>query len=349
MQPADLPFVEPLDLPRKLPDRLMRQSLLRPANLRDFLTSAAGNLAGGFDCDRARLIEREYPLPDWRRREADLPFEVPYIVEGASLPALVLVLLEHQSDTDPLLPLRMLLFLAGYWGRQWEQWLGHPRPRGPLRLHPVLPVLLYTGSAPWGSTRRLEELLGEPAAFHAFAPGWEPVIWNLAERTPEALLTSGAPWLQMLAVLRAGHLPEAEYLGVFEEVERRLAPLADQDEVRWRELVEMTLAYATWRRPGAEREALVEAARRANPGRGQEVSVMANTIAEELLEQGRNQGRAEGRAEGVRGMLLRLLHSRFGELPPDLIRRLEGTTDAQKLQALFDQALALDKIEDLPV
>src|SRR5947209_16106842 len=211
----------------------MRQSLQHPEHLRTFLLQAVPDLAGGFDCDRARLLDREFPLDDWRHREADLPFEIPYRVGAKELWALVVVLIEHQSDTDPLLPLRLLYFAVTYWDRQWRQWEQQPRPRPPLRLNPVLPLVLYTGTTPWGSNRTLADLLGEPAAFHAFAPAWQPLFWNLADQTPEALLRSGAGWLQLMAVMRAERADAEAFLAVFAEAVRRLAALQGQDEVRW--------------------------------------------------------------------------------------------------------------------
>ena len=60
----------------------------------------------------------------------------------------------------------------------------------------MLPLVLYTGTTPWGSNRTLADLLGEPAAFHAFAPSWQPLFWNLADQTAEGLLASGEEWLQ---------------------------------------------------------------------------------------------------------------------------------------------------------
>jgi hypothetical protein len=99
---------------RDLPDRIIRDSLKHPANLRAFLSRAVPALAGEFDCDRARLLDREFPLDDWRRREADLPFEIPFRTGPEEWSALVVVLIEHQSDTDPLMPLRLLYFAVTY-------------------------------------------------------------------------------------------------------------------------------------------------------------------------------------------------------------------------------------------
>src|SRR5438093_690354 len=95
--------------PRQLSDRMLRDSLQRPANLRDFLQAARPSLAAGFDFDRAHVLPREFFSADWHGREADLVFEIPYQVAGRVHPAVVGVLIEHQSDTDVAIPLRSLL------------------------------------------------------------------------------------------------------------------------------------------------------------------------------------------------------------------------------------------------
>ena len=66
----------------------------------------------------------------------------------------------------------------------------------------------------------LADLLGEPAALHAFAPSWRPVFWNLADQTPEALLNSGMEWLQTLAVIRVEGAEAAEFRAVYDEAVR---------------------------------------------------------------------------------------------------------------------------------
>ena len=42
------------------------------------------------------------------------------------------------------------------------------RAEAPLRLSPVLPLVLHMG--PWQNNRTLHDLLGEPAEFHGFVP-----------------------------------------------------------------------------------------------------------------------------------------------------------------------------------
>src|SRR5438067_1717396 len=329
--------------PRDLPDRMIRRSLRRPANLRDFLLDAVPHLAGSFEYGQARFVDREFVIEGWRRREADLAFELPYRREGEpGREALVYVLLEHQSDTDPLVPLRVFLLTAGCWARQWVEWEQAASPRQSLRLRPVLPIVLYTAARPWGSNTTLRDLLAGPGEFHPYAPDWGPVFWNLADRSVQHLLAGGA-WLQFMAVMRGEDEPQPAFLATFREASLHVAPLHATEEVRWRELMDMLLTYATWRRPPAERDALVRVAEETNPVRAPEVRVMANTIAEAWMEE----GLAKGRAQEAREMLRLLLEDRFGALPEPLLARIQSTADLDKLRDAARQVSRLRKVEDL--
>jgi hypothetical protein len=248
--------MSPSEPPRDFLDRSIRQTLRNPANLRDFLRSALPQFADRFDCDRARLLGREFLTEDWRGREADLPFEVPYRTDTGEVLALVCLLIEHQSDTDPLMPLRLLYFAVLYWSEQWRQWEALPRPRPPLQLRPVVPIVLYTGAAPWGSNRVLTDLMDEPRELHVFAPRWEPVFWNLADRSATELLTSGAAWLQSLALLRAQGENTEGFEAVFRTVVQELEKVHPQDRVRWEELLRFVLTQTFRVRPAEEHTGL---------------------------------------------------------------------------------------------
>jgi hypothetical protein len=333
--------------PRDLEDRVIRQTLRQPANLRAFLQRAVPDLAAGFDCEHARLLDRELILGNWRRVEADLPFEIPYRTGAGEQLALVYVLIEHQSDTDPLMPLRTLIVAVGYWNNQWQEWMQLDRPRPPLRLRPVLPIVLYTGATRWGSNRTLADLLGEPEALHAFAPVWRPLFWNLADQTPQALLQSGEGWLQTLAVIQTERRDAAEFLAVVAEASRGLSGVEGSDVVRWWELVQVVLAYAVGRRPAAEREALLDAVVKATPHRAEEIRAMVKTSVDEWLEEGRAEGRAEGQLLATRDMLRRLLTLQFGALPETVIQRIEQTADVDRLKAAMERVLKMTSLDEL--
>jgi hypothetical protein len=259
--------------------------------------------------------------------------------------ALLLVLIEHQSDTDRLMPLRLLLFAVLYWDRQWREWKAQREPRPTLELRPVLPVVLYTGPMPWGSTRTLVELLGEPREFHAFAPRWEPLIWNLAERTPEALLASTSEWLKALAVMRAEEAEPTVFRQVFAQAVRDLTALAAQDPVRWSDLMRMLLAWAFWRRPDAERDALVAeaVASQTDVERQQEIKTMTSKWGPTLAEV----SMAKGKLVAARTILRALLEDRFGTVPEALAQCIEATDDLERLQTAARQMYRVQSVGEI--
>jgi hypothetical protein len=173
------------------------------------------------------------------------------------------VLIEHQSGEDPVMPLRLLYFVVLYWERQWRAWEQAAAPKAPLRLSPVLPLVLHTGPGPWQNNRTLHDLLGEPAEFHGFVPQWAPLFWELSVHDADELLSSGDARQETLAVLRVQGEEAAAFERVYVEAMRRLAPLAAQDHVRWYDLMRIILSWGMWRRPGTERETLLAAARAA--------------------------------------------------------------------------------------
>src|SRR5262245_38685577 len=350
-------------------DRMIREALRHPDNLRDFLEDAVPDLAPGFDVSRARLLDREFPLDDWRRRESDLPFEIPYRLSSREVWALVCVLLEHQSDTDPLMPLRLLYFATIYWDKQWHAWEQLPTPRPPFHLHPILPIVLYTGSRPWGSNQSLRELLDEPAAFHAFVPDFRPLFWNLADHSPEQLLQTGREWLQTLAVPRVEEESADTFARVVAEVARLLEPLHGKNHPRWYDLLRIVLTYIAWRRPAEERNQLVNVVQQAQADmlRREEVQKMGQklgaTIVDIARDEGRQEGRLEGRQEGrlegrqegrqegqllaCRAILRGMLEDRFSPLPPDVLQRIESCEDVARLQTAIQQSSRLQKLDDL--
>jgi hypothetical protein len=218
------------------PDRALRDSLEHPHNLRDVLREVVPKLADRFDCDQARPLKRTFALEDWRGRESDILFLVPFRTADGVQTVLVCVLLEHQSRPDPRMPLRLLLYAVLYWERQWKEWEDNHAEGEPLRLSPILPIVFHTGPKPWKTKRSLAELISGPEELQAFVPEWHVLFWDLAEHSPEELLSATGEFLQALAVVRAEGEDLPTYQAVFSDVLKRLEPLSESDKMRWRDL-----------------------------------------------------------------------------------------------------------------
>jgi hypothetical protein len=211
------PFDDPL---HDFPDRAIRRLLQDPTNLRNLLADLLPELVDRFDFARLELLPRTFLLDDWRRREADLFFRLPFRDDPAAPPVLVCVLLEHQSEADPAMPLRVLLYAALHWQEEWREWAsGHPRSEL-LSLRPVIPVVFHTGQQPWRTPRSMVELIGGPEVLRAFAPDWQPLFWDLATRTIEELVQAAGEWLAALAVVRAEREDPEAFREVFAAVLR---------------------------------------------------------------------------------------------------------------------------------
>src|SRR5438270_14009210 len=92
-------MLPPVDDPlHDFPDRAFRRLLEEPHNLRDLLADLAPDLAARFDFAQREVLPHTFLLDDWRRREADMFFRLPFHDEPAASPALVCVLLEHQGE-----------------------------------------------------------------------------------------------------------------------------------------------------------------------------------------------------------------------------------------------------------
>jgi hypothetical protein len=104
--------------------------------------------------------------------------------------------------------------------RDWER--DEDENKGPFRVRPVVPIVLYAAARPWGSARTLADLLGQPEVLHVFAPRWEPMFWELGNTTTQELLSNSAAIDQFLAIVRAEDEPTQEFAPVFRSVFERL-------------------------------------------------------------------------------------------------------------------------------
>lgn len=149
-----MPFeLDPQEL-HSFPDRLFRRELQVPANLRELIEDLDRELAARLDFDRVQLLKREHIFEDWRHFQRDLPFLIPY--RGHPRRQLMLcLLLEHQSQADRAMPLRMRVNGSMFWENEWKAWAAGRRKAGPLKLTPIVPIVFHTGLTRWRHPRPL--------------------------------------------------------------------------------------------------------------------------------------------------------------------------------------------------
>ena len=241
----------------------------------------------------------------------------------------LVVMLEFQSGVDHLMALRIRGYVDSF---HVEQWRGR-RFGSTDRLTPVLPIVLYNGTARWSAASRVIDLVTPGAGRREAGTRWKAnplfagdgyVLLDTHRVGPDDLRRDNA------AALLAGlENPSRETIAalVASLHERLRAP-------ELRELKEVMLSWAAWqarRQLGMEWEAEEMAEVRVEDYDDVEAYYAAR------LEAWREEDREQGRAEGQRALLRRQAAMKFDvEMAASLAELLDGVTD----QEVFDTVLA---------
>jgi predicted transposase/invertase (TIGR01784 family) len=146
-------------------DSVFRRIFGVPANaasqLRAVLPSA---LAARLDLGRLAPVPGSFVDETLRWRHSDVLFTAP--VDGRD--AFVYVLVEHQSNDDPLMAFRVLRYVTRIWD-QYER--EHP---GTRRLPMVIPLVVYQGPGRWASPVQLLEVIDLDPAGRQAVQAWLP-------------------------------------------------------------------------------------------------------------------------------------------------------------------------------
>lgn len=332
------------------PDRAFRRTLEHPDNLCAFLSRVVPELSERFDYERMEVLNRSFPLEDWRARESDVLIQLPYQSEkGEEGEALICALIEHQSSTDPRMPLRTLLYSTLFWEREWKSWEDAPAPRPRFELTPVLPIVLHTGPRPWGAHRQFRDLISGPEPFRAFAPVWEPLFWELSEQSVESLLQSTSEWLQAMAVVRSQQEDYPTFEAIYVEVLQKIGLLYERDRIRGTELGQMVMTYALWRRPIEDRATLLAITefQQEESEWQREAAQMGKTIAQSLYEEGLIEGREEGAVMALQRVVLRTGRKVLGEPSKEVEATILSISDVNRLEQMAVQISELTSWEEV--
>ena len=334
---------------RDAADRSFRKALEDWKNLQAVVRRAAPTLADGFDFAKRRPLPRDLFMPNLQGRECDLLFEVPYRIAGKLGVAIVCILLEQQTRQDPNLILRMLIYAVFYWERQLRAWEAKGKGKGRLKLTPILPIVLATADTPWSTTRTFVDLLDEPSAFHAFAPAWNPLFWDLGNEAVEKLLSDPDPFVNLMSLVLSEGAPFETLSEIYAKVFEKLDGIPNEESGRWRELATFAMQWTRHRRPLDERQDWSQTTDECTwrSQRRKEIGEMKKTIAqadyEDGLKFGRDEGvklgRDEGRIETLREMVLRVGTKRLGAPSTRWKKRLQDIHNVSKLDELCDRVL----------
>jgi flagellar biosynthesis/type III secretory pathway protein FliH len=299
-----LPFPSP-EVIREFADRGAQWLFEDPRNVRDLLHMSDPDLARSLDFERAERINRTFIPADLQKLENDLLFRVPVV--GDAEPIWVYVLLEHQSTVDPLMALRLYLYIGEVWKAQRQARESKTPPAGERRISPVVPLVFYTGDESWPQPISLMRTMDVPAGFDRFVPQWETLFLSLHGLDEHALSQGATAVGQALRVWQAERLPLDELERVLVDALRNLEGLSEAQSDQWARVVWFFVVLAYHRRKRSEFGPLFAALReRVDASHFQEKpdmvvveQSMAQYVAERAKDEGRQEGLQEGRQEGL--------------------------------------------------
>jgi predicted transposase YdaD len=254
--------------------------------------------------------------------------------------AYVYVLIEHQSNPDPMMPLRMLRYVMRIWDRHLEN---HPRAK---RLPMIVPLVVYQGPRRWTHPVELGQLIDidpdtrDPA--DAFLPRFRFVLDDLTKLDTAALrarpVTTPVRLTVRLLRIVPTHVDDATAAIGPDDIDdfRNLSHYPD-----WRELMTAFLKYIEAGSETPPRK-LASLASQIGP----EAEEVYMTTADMLRAEGRTEGRAEGRTEEAARLLVRLLTRRFGTVP-DRARERIATASLEQLRVWSEQVLDAETLDQV--
>jgi hypothetical protein len=330
---------------REFNDRGTLWLLEDPAHLRSLIQILEPELAGRLDTEHAERVNRSFIPADLQKEESDLIFRIPFRTDDGDdtdVEVLIYVLLEHQSKPDPLMGLRLFLYLGELWDTQLREWRD-AQPTTPLRLLPVVPMVFYTGLDNWNTPINISGLMNLPQTLQRFIPTWETLFLNL-HRTPSETLTQFATAVgYALHVLQAEKKPLAELEQVLREAMAGLEGLTAEQSGQWLRVAWYLVLLTYHRRERPEYNELVDliqaAARGSKFRERTEVENMAESMAQWVEK--------KAKSEEACSLLLRLGIKRFGAPDAQTLSMLAATTELEAVERLVDRLLEVETWQEL--
>ena len=325
----------------------LKQVLTNAGNVRELLVVGKASMLPRLDFAHLTVDPTTYVTADYRHVSSDLVLRLPLWPTrkgGRRRQLLLTILLELQAQPDRLMMLRVLDYLVQIWKHQVKQHGEQHKSLASVRLTPVLPVVLHTGSYSWPRLGTLLDLMDDAATFRAVTPEFTPLFISLPDMA-EAELEQGGYFGQILALLKARKARRGVFAQRLGQTVSKLSELTGAERLRRLELLSYVEALVYHAREQNEHAALrerIDAVLRDDEAR-LEVDMVRRSMADVHRE--------EITLADRKRTLLELLRLRWGPLPTETMQVIETTQNADQLAEWlrrFATASGLETIGIIP-
>ena len=225
------------------------------------------------------------------------------------------LLIEFQSESDPWMPVRMMVYV----GLLYQDLIRRGEVLPGNRLSPVLPIVLYNGAAPWKAPTDIADLIPKaPGLVAHYLPHLKYLLIEQNQYTDETLTTMRN---LVAAIIRVEHPVSSQAL--FDLIDVLNDWLADNPELR--------RIFAVWIRAVVlrrSRHAVVLPKIDDLKELKMTLTARFETWAEEFEQRGIEKGIEKGTHSGIAEMLHAQLQHKFGDLPEWVDQRLQQADTA---------------------
>jgi len=163
-------------------DRFYKFLFSNKVLLEEFFTLFFPEVSRHIDFKKGRQLKSSFIKSDYTDREADVIYSVPL----AGKETYIYILIEHQSQPDKKIFLRLLEYQLALWNE-----IIHQENAKPLALPPIIPVVVYNGAASWRiPTTFRKSFLHAPKDLIKMTPEFRYLLFDL-HKIPESVLLEG--------------------------------------------------------------------------------------------------------------------------------------------------------------
>lgn len=282
------------------------------------------------DFQKSERIEKTFILEEFAKKESDVLYKVPLL--GTEREVYLYILIEHQSTVDFSMAFRVMTYLVRFWTEYYKNSDENLRTQKGFRFPPVFPIVLYNGEGAWTAATSLRELVEQGDLFTEYIPNVRYHLVDIPRISKEMLKEIGN-------VLAGVFLLEHEIHGEeFSKAFQEALDLFDRetDDEIWKAVAEW-LSVLLRRRHPLDAVKLMQEIDFTKHNR-QEVKTMLATMPEKLI--------AYGEQKGIAKSIIRVLKTRFGEVPQDIIEQLGKIEIIEKLDTLLEQATLVNNLQE---
>jgi hypothetical protein len=319
--------------PKSSSDSDYKRLFSHPELVRDLLIGyAPGKWLKNVDFSTLTHVNGSYVSEEGRQRHDDVVWRVN--IGGRWI--WVYILLEFQSESDPLMALRIMEYvnqLAFQIAREHKK---YEFPEG--RIPPIVPIVLYNGLPKWRAATDVADcFIKPPEELEAFIPRLKYLL--LDEHRLKRSQTEGVRNFAYAVFRMEANRGKDEVFAVIRELAEMLSTP---------ELKSLRRAFNIWTKGLLLR-------REQNPKIVEEISEikdifedfdMAEAVFESWTDIARKEGERKGERKGEAKLIVRLLTRRFGPLPKRAETRV-SKAKAKKKKKWFDTALDASNLTDV--